>query len=40
MKLVTYDDGKVGYVDGDEHRPARRADDARVVRARRRGRDG
>ena len=36
MRLVTYDEGKVGYVDGQGIRPVRRADDAGVVRARRR----
>ena len=38
MKLVTYDDGKVGRIDGDEIVAPRRADDARVLRARRRRR--
>ena len=40
MKLVTYDDGKVGRIDGDEVGAPRRADDARVLRARRRRRAG
>ena len=40
MKLVTYDDGKVGRDRGRGDRPPRRADDARVLRARRRRRRG
>ena len=38
MKLVTYDDGKVGRDRRRGDRPPRRPDDARVLRARRRGR--
>ena len=35
MKLVTFDDGKVGRVDGDESSELDVAVDARVLRARR-----
>ena len=39
MKLVTFDDGQVGRIDGEEIAVLDVPDDARVVRARRRGRD-